>query len=184
MSISTGESVDKRIRTCEAEELGSKSFGMEILQTVSAVYQRSPEFLGSSSGEEGDLDMDHVNTTRDNIRSLVQDVKTLEEKLFATQVDDERRALEDDITGKILLAYWKGICSEIEQIVEKVIRRIVNDGSISRSEQEERSKNLQQDGMILEKATAAASDDDQSHLRRILADAEAGISKYELLRGS
>ncbi|KIM66492.1 hypothetical protein SCLCIDRAFT_326016 [Scleroderma citrinum Foug A] len=169
----------------EAEKLRSKSFGIEVLRTVSAVYRKSPDFIYSSTpGEERDPDMGRIYHVRCKIRLLVQDVKALERKLTTTHADedDERRALEEDITGKILLACWRGIRSEIEQVVEKVIRLIVNDKRVERQEREERSKCLQEIGRVLEAATV--EDYDHSHLRRILADAGAGISKYELLMAS
>ncbi|KIM66476.1 hypothetical protein SCLCIDRAFT_324910 [Scleroderma citrinum Foug A] len=176
----------QRIRMAyEAEELRSKSFGMEVLRTVSAVYQKSSEFIyRHARGEERVPDMARVYDVRCKIRSLVQNVKYLEGKLTATHADDKRRTLEEDITGRILLACWQGIRSEIEQIVEKVIRMIVNDKRVERQEREERSKYVQQDGRVLETAIVEAPDYDQSHLRRILADAEAGISKYDLLMAS
>ncbi|KIM66495.1 hypothetical protein SCLCIDRAFT_1211239 [Scleroderma citrinum Foug A] len=47
-----------------------------------------------------------------------------------------------------------------------------------------RHQYVQQDGRVLETAIVEAPNDDHSHLRRILAEAEAGISKYELLMTS
>lgn len=58
----------------------------------------------------------------------------LREKLLPARSDSERRALEEDITGKILLACWCGVRLEIEQVLEKVVNRFV-DKTLTEEEQ-------------------------------------------------
>jgi len=43
-------------------------------------------------------------TRNNSIKSMVENVKALQVKLNTTGGDDERRALEEDITGKVMIA--------------------------------------------------------------------------------
>ncbi|KAI6012663.1 hypothetical protein F5J12DRAFT_545085 [Pisolithus orientalis] len=103
--------------------------------------------------------------------SMVQEIKALREKLDATDDEDEMRALEEDITGKILWLCWCGICQEVEQLLPQVVDYLGNEGNMT---------GLGQIGRIIE-GTHTDPNDDQAHLRRIMADAGAGTSKHQLL---
>ncbi|KAI5984782.1 hypothetical protein EDC04DRAFT_1624520 [Pisolithus marmoratus] len=52
---------------------------------------------------------------------MVQEIKTLQAKLNETVDEDEQRALEEDVTGKILWLCWCGICAEVEELLPKVV---------------------------------------------------------------
>lgn len=108
---------------------------------------------------------------RANIHSMVQEIRVLQADLDATEDEDEQRALEEDITGKILWTLWYGIFSEVERVLPEVVNYIREEGVVP---------GLIQIGRIIE-GTHSASDDDQIHLRRVMADARAGISKHQLL---
>lgn len=105
-----------------------------------------------------------------NTRSMVQDIKALQAKLDATKDEGEQRALQEDITGQILWLFWCGICSEVDELLPKVvdyIRREVNiEGLLD----------------IYDYAFNPSTDpvDDQVHLERIMYDAGANSSKYQL----
>ncbi|KAI6145869.1 hypothetical protein BKA82DRAFT_4162036 [Pisolithus tinctorius] len=58
----------------------------------------------------------HLNTP-----SMVQEIEALWKKLNATEDEDEQRALEEDVTGKILWFCWRGICAEVEELLPKVV---------------------------------------------------------------
>ncbi|KAG6326950.1 hypothetical protein ID866_12139 [Astraeus odoratus] len=50
---------------------------------------------------------------------MVQEVSALHKKLNNTEDDDEKRALEEDITGKILWIMYYGIRAEVKQVLDK-----------------------------------------------------------------
>ncbi|KAI5987367.1 hypothetical protein EDD15DRAFT_2199579 [Pisolithus albus] len=85
-----------------------------------------------------------------NTPSLVQDIRSLQVKLDETRDEDEQRALEEDITGKV----WNHIAEETTFGCTDVI------------------------SMAVDRSTD--SGDDQVHLRRIMLDAGVNTSKYQL----
>ncbi|KAL4077379.1 hypothetical protein J3A83DRAFT_1570027 [Scleroderma citrinum] len=108
-------------------------------------------------------------------------VNVLQHTLDRVEDDDEQRALEEDITGKILLACWHGIRFEVEQVVTKVVDRIVNDKTASSWMRWTRAGRLEEFGKIFEDAIDEQPDDGQRALERVFGDAEAGASKHQIL---
>ncbi|KAI6102355.1 hypothetical protein EV401DRAFT_2024439, partial [Pisolithus croceorrhizus] len=53
--------------------------------------------------------------------STVQQIEALQVKLDTTEDEDEQRALEEDVTGKILWLCWCGICAEVDELLPKVV---------------------------------------------------------------
>ncbi|KAI6143072.1 hypothetical protein BKA82DRAFT_1008966 [Pisolithus tinctorius] len=105
-----------------------------------------------------------------NTPSMVQEIEALQAKLNATEDEDQQRALEEDITGKILWLCWCGICAEVDQLLPKVVDCIRREGSISGLEE-----------IYLAMPSLTDLGDDQAHLRWIMFDAGVGTSKYQLL---
>lgn len=103
-----------------------------------------------------------------SIPSTVQDIKALQVKLRAIKDEDEQRALEEDITGKILWLFWCGICAEVDQLLPEVVAYIRREGNV---------KGLLE---ICEVNPPTDPRDDRAHLQRIMLDAAANISKYQL----
>ncbi|KAI5983008.1 hypothetical protein EDC04DRAFT_1761162 [Pisolithus marmoratus] len=104
--------------------------------------------------------------------SMVQEIKALQAKLDKTEDEDEQRALEEDVTGKILWLCWCGICAEVEELLPKVVdylRREANMGGLFSM------------SLAIRHITSADPGDDQTHLQRIMRDARAGTSKHQLL---
>ncbi|KAI6019385.1 hypothetical protein PISMIDRAFT_616447 [Pisolithus microcarpus 441] len=62
--------------------------------------------------------------------SVIQEIKALQAQLDATKDEDEQRALEEDVTGKILWLFWCGICVEVDELLPKVVEHIRREGSI------------------------------------------------------
>ncbi|KIK23725.1 hypothetical protein PISMIDRAFT_678970 [Pisolithus microcarpus 441] len=83
--------------------------------------------------------------------------------------EDEQRALEEDATGKILWLFWCGICAEVEELLRKVADLIRREEMMKYALQHIRGLQSEVD-----------PSDDQVHLRRIMLDAEANTSKYQL----
>ncbi|KAI6002307.1 hypothetical protein F5J12DRAFT_228615 [Pisolithus orientalis] len=132
-------------------------------------------FLGESKdkqriGRVGCTDYDTVN-----VHSMVQEITSLQAKLEATHDEDEQRALEEDITGKILLLYWCGISSEVDQLLPKVVEYIRME-----RDSDARPSGLREIAEIIKGTPYISPDDDIAHLRRVMLDAGADISKYKL----
>ncbi|KAI6013244.1 hypothetical protein EDC04DRAFT_719427 [Pisolithus marmoratus] len=99
--------------------------------------------------------------------------------------EDEKRALEEDIAGKILLACWRGVRAEIERILASVANHIATDATVGRVGRKQRSKLLREVGDVFKHATNDDHGESRGcHLRRVVIDAEEKISKYELLLAS
>ncbi|KAI5992137.1 hypothetical protein EDD15DRAFT_1033661 [Pisolithus albus] len=108
-----------------------------------------------------------------NAPSVVQEVQALQVKLDTVEDEDEQRALEEDITGKILWLCWCGICAEADELLPKVVDYLGRD---------ECMEGLQEISLALLAVTLPCEPvDDQAHLRRIMLDAGARTSKHELL---
>ncbi|KAI6107119.1 hypothetical protein EDD16DRAFT_1624121 [Pisolithus croceorrhizus] len=145
----------------EAEELRSTSFGLQLLYVISTSYHRSSE--GGVNGKHGHIHAQKVGI----IRSLIQDVRTLEAKLDTVEDEDEKRALEEDIAGKILLACWRGVRSEIEKVLSRVANHVVTDATVGRDGRKQRLKLLRDVGDVFKHATNDGHGESRGcHLRR------------------
>ncbi|KAI6142965.1 heterokaryon incompatibility protein-domain-containing protein [Pisolithus tinctorius] len=105
-----------------------------------------------------------------NTPSMIQEIEALQAKLSATEDEDEQRALEEDVTGKILWLCWCGICTEVDELLPKVvdyIPRVIYPRGLYE--------------IYLAMASLTDPDDDHAHLQRIMFDAGAGTSKHQLL---
>ncbi|KAI6043678.1 hypothetical protein EDC04DRAFT_2649354 [Pisolithus marmoratus] len=116
---------------------------------------------------------------RDSIRDMVQEIKTLQTSLDAVENIDEQLALEEDITGRILWTCHSGLRSAVGHIPTQVLNSILKEDKMY--DLADRVKFLEETLKVLRDALAELPTDDQSHLRRIMADAEAGTSKHQLL---
>ncbi|KAI6038943.1 hypothetical protein EDC04DRAFT_1850707 [Pisolithus marmoratus] len=106
--------------------------------------------------------------------SIFRDIKALQAKLNETEDEDEQRALEEDVTGKILWFCWCGICAEVDELLPKVVDYMRREGNM---------KGFRKICFVVFDTMRAdpGLEDDQAHLQRIMLDAAAKTSKYELL---
>ncbi|KAI5993729.1 hypothetical protein F5J12DRAFT_428322 [Pisolithus orientalis] len=109
---------------------------------------------------------------------------TLQETLDAAGDEDEQRALEEDTTGVMLWVFWAGIHREVKYVPEKIVYHVVENDGVTDGEAGRQHGSLCDIAEIFRKALSKPVNDDQAHLRRIMADAEAGVLKYELLRSA
>ncbi|KAI5995251.1 hypothetical protein EDC04DRAFT_1214029 [Pisolithus marmoratus] len=107
-----------------------------------------------------------------NIPSMVQEIEDLQAKLDANGDDDEQRALQEDVTGKILWLCWCGICAEVDELLPKIEGYIRREVAVWHD--------LWKLCEVMESTTYRDPGDDQAHLRRIMFDAGAGTSKHDL----
>ncbi|KAI5988128.1 hypothetical protein EDC04DRAFT_1450296 [Pisolithus marmoratus] len=96
---------------------------------------------------------------------MVQEIATLQVKLDATKDEDEQRALEEDVTGKILWLCWCGICAEVDELLPKVVDCIGN---------------MMELCSLMKSTPYTDPGGDQARLRQIMLDAGAGTSKHRL----
>ncbi|KAI6003165.1 hypothetical protein F5J12DRAFT_162893 [Pisolithus orientalis] len=116
-----------------------------------------------------------------NLRAMLQEITVLQTKLDATDDEDEQQALEEDVTGKVLWLSWCGILSEVKQRLPEVVEYIQRDGDSMTPEGRDRFRQgLREIGDIIKKTPHVHLDDDLAHLRRIMLDAGAGVSKHAL----
>ncbi|KAI6107096.1 hypothetical protein EDD16DRAFT_122536 [Pisolithus croceorrhizus] len=83
-----------------------------------SLSSRLLEFVYVSSVEgwgEDEYQLGHTDFDMALVHSTIQEVEALKARLETTEDDDEQRALEEDLTGRILWFYWCGICSEVNK---------------------------------------------------------------------
>ncbi|KAI6106619.1 hypothetical protein EDD16DRAFT_165917 [Pisolithus croceorrhizus] len=118
-----------------------------------------------------------------NVRSTVQEIVALQIRLYETQGKDERRALEEDITGKILWFCWCGVSSEVDQLLPTVlkhIRRKLDSMPPPSIPDYDPRRGFRAIAEIIQKTPRADRGDDMTHLQRIILDAGADVSRHEL----
>lgn len=131
---------------------------------------------------QDEIIQDTAHARQVDIHSTLQEIKVLQTKLDTTDDEDEQRALEEDVTGKILWISWCGILSELEQLLAEVTNCIRREMDSMIPEGSDRFRQgLREIGDIIKKTTQHNDhNDDLGHLRRIMLDASTGISKQQL----
>ncbi|KIJ20920.1 hypothetical protein PAXINDRAFT_6699 [Paxillus involutus ATCC 200175] len=178
----------------EAEDLKLESFGVELLHAIGTVYMmkatsflKSKKFLGlagfwSRIKEKGSVAKDAwgVIGSALSVQSLMQDMEKLQAKGEVTE--EELRALEQDMTGKILLASWRGTRFEVVQVLREVVDQVLKDREVSEKVLFNRAKGLMILGHIFKSTIPDESDEVRRELERMVAEAATGKSKHEQLR--
>lgn len=177
LDIGTGQYIRERTIWDQALQLKSVPFGVELLRTIGSVYTnlRQDAFWYHRRGRH----VRNIDFSEYTIHSLVEEVKELRETLLLPRADSEQRALEEDMTGKILLVCWYGVRLEIKEVLEKVVDRFV-DKTLT-EERTVRKMALANIGRTFLDVLDDTYDETSSPLLRMMNDAAAGISKYALL---
>lgn len=174
----------------------SNTLGIRLLQEMTAVYIQTHEKLCplkdrlTRSCIEHDLSKPITECTDglpqltmvsgyNSIRKMLGDIEILRTKLDHTENIDEQLALEEDVTGRILWTCHFGLRSFVGHIPAKVLCDVLENDEVY--DLTDRVKFLEDISTVFNDALAELPTDNQVHLRRIMADAEAGTSKYELL---
>ncbi|KAF8141559.1 X-domain of DnaJ-containing-domain-containing protein [Boletus edulis] len=178
----------------EAEDLKLESFGVELLHAIGTVYSvkatsflKSKKFLGlggfwSRIKEKGSVAKDAwgVIGSALSVQSLMQEMERLQAK---GEVNEEvLQAMEEDMTGKILLASWRGTRFEVVQVLREVVDNVLKDREASDQVLFNRAKGLLIIGHIFKNTVPDQSDEDRRELERMVAEAAAGKSKHQQLR--
>ncbi|EPQ56573.1 DnaJ-domain-containing protein [Gloeophyllum trabeum ATCC 11539] len=183
---------EQRVRR-EAEDLKLESFGVELLQTIGNVYimkatsfMKSRKFLGipgfwSRLKEKGAVAKDAwgVIGSAVGVQSLIADMERLQAKGAS---EEELRALEMDVTGKILLASWRGTRFEVVQVLREVVDNVLKEPGASEQTLLNRAKGLLLIGAIFKSTQPDETDEERRELERMVAEAAQGKSKHHQLR--
>ncbi|KAI0333812.1 DnaJ-domain-containing protein [Cubamyces sp. BRFM 1775] len=116
----------------EADDLKLESFGVELLHTIGNIYMmkatsflKSRKFLGipgffSRLKEKGAMAKDAwgVIGSAIGVQQTIAEMEKLQAK--GEIAEEELRALEEDVTGKIMLASWRGTRFEVSQVLREV----------------------------------------------------------------
>jgi len=178
----------------EAEDLKLESFGIELLHTIGTVYAgkastffKSKKFFGiggfwSKVKEKGSVAKDAwgVIGSALSVQTIMQDMERLQSKGEAAE--EELKALEMDMTGKLLLASWRGTRFEVMQVLREVCDKVLRDPSVSGDVKARRATAMLVIGEIFRKVEADETDEERRELERMVAEAASGKSKHEQLR--
>ncbi|KAI6137298.1 hypothetical protein F5141DRAFT_78627 [Pisolithus sp. B1] len=157
-----------------------QTLGADLLEHIADTFRnRGSEHSAGFTGQASSIKYDR----RLDAPSIILEIEALQGKLNITEDEDEQRALEEDVTGKILWLCWCGICAEVDELLPKVV------GYLWR---EENMEGFAEMTMIMMSTKYAPSPglrgilsthpgDDQAHLRRTMFDAGVRTSKHQLL---
>ncbi|PVF99843.1 DnaJ-domain-containing protein [Serendipita vermifera] len=178
----------------EAEDLKLESFGVELLHTIGNVYimkatsfMKSRKFLGipgffARLKEKGQLAKDAwgvIGSALGVQTVLIEMQKTLER---GEVPEEELKALESDMTGRVLLASWRGTRMEVTQVLHRVCENVLKEHGVPDDVLVKRARALLLCGAIFKSTKADESDAERRELEALVAEAAAGKSKAKEFR--
>ncbi|KAL4244398.1 Peroxisomal Protein Import DnaJ [Abortiporus biennis] len=177
----------------EADDLKLESFGVELLHTIGNVYMmkatsflKSRKFLGipgffSRLKEKGAVAKDawSVIGSAIGVQNVMLEMEKLQMK--GEIPEEELRALEQDITGKIMLASWRGTRFEVTQVLREVVDAVLKEPGVSEQTLVLRAKGLLLMGAVFKSTVPDESDEERRELERMVAEAASGKSKHQQL---
>ncbi|KZV63756.1 DnaJ-domain-containing protein [Peniophora sp. CONT] len=167
----------------EADDLKLESFGVELLHTIGSVYiqkattfLKSQKFLGipgfwSKIKEKGSVAKEAwgVIGSALSVQAVMQDMERLASK---GEVDEEElKAMELDMTGKIMLASWRGTRFEVVQVLREVVDNVLKEHGVSQQVLQNRAKGLLLLGAVFKSTVPDESDEERRELERMVAEA-------------
>ncbi|KAI8996611.1 X-domain of DnaJ-containing-domain-containing protein [Trametes punicea] len=178
----------------EADDLKLESFGVELLHTIGNIYimkatsfLKSRKFLGipgffSRLKEKGAMAKDAwgVIGSAIGVQQTIAEMEKLQAK--GEVAEEELRALEEDVTGKIMLASWRGTRFEVSQVLREVVDRVLKEPGVPDQVLYNRAKGLLLIGAIFKQTQPDESDEERRELERMVAEAASGKSKHHQLR--
>ncbi|KIO34080.1 hypothetical protein M407DRAFT_240722 [Tulasnella calospora MUT 4182] len=181
--------------TQEAEDLKLESFGVELLHTIGNVYimkassfLKSRKFLGipgflARMKERGAAIKEAwgLITSAVGVQAVMEDLQRRQES-GEEFPEEELRALEEDLTGKILLASWRGTRYEVGNVLREVCERVLKEPEIPEAELVKRAKAILLTGAIFKSIQPDESAEERRELERLVARA-AGKGKEKDKKG-
>lgn len=167
----------------EADDLKFESFGVELLHAIGTVYVtkatsflKSKKFLGipgfwSKLKEKGAVAKDAwgVIGSALSVQQVMQDIERAQIKGDASE--EELKALEIDVTGKIMLASWRGTRFEVIQVLREVVDNVLKEPGVSDQNLYNRARGLLLLGAIFKSTIPDESDAERRELERMVAEA-------------
>ncbi|EST05466.1 DnaJ [Kalmanozyma brasiliensis GHG001] len=174
----------------EAEDLKLESFGVELLHAIGNIYvMKATTFIktkkhsmlgfGGFMGrmkERGAVVKETWGMLGSalNVKASMDELARRQEK--GEIPEDELRALEQDMSGKMLLATWRGTRFEISGILRQVCDKVLHEKGVGDKVLFNRAQAILFLGMIYKSVQPDESDDERRELERLVADA-AGKNK-------
>ncbi|KAG9224062.1 hypothetical protein CCMSSC00406_0010195 [Pleurotus cornucopiae] len=154
---------------------------VQLLHTIGHVYMmkatsflKSRKFLGipgffSRLKEKGTLAKDvwGVIGSALSVRDVMLEMEKLQAK--GEVAEEELRALEMDMTGKIMLASWRGARLEVIQVLREVVDKVLKEPGVSDVVLVNRARGLLFIGAIFKAAVPDESDAERRELERQVA---------------
>ena len=174
----------------EAEDLKLESFGVELLHAIGNIYvmkattwikTKKHSMLGfggfmSRMKERGAVVKETWGMLGSalNVKASMDELARRQEK--GEIPEDELRALEQDMSGKMLLATWRGTRFEISGILRQVCDKVLNEKGVDSHVLFNRAQAILFLGMIYKSVQPDEGDDERRELERLVAEA-AGKNK-------
>ncbi|KAF8266724.1 hypothetical protein EI94DRAFT_1732424 [Lactarius quietus] len=138
----------------EAEDLKLESFGLELLHAIGTVYTG----FWSKLKEKGAVAKDAwgVIGSALSVQQVMQDIERAQ--LKGDTSEEELKALEIDVTGKIMLASWRGTRFEVVQVLREVVDNVLKEHGVNDQE-------------LYISTVADESDEERRELERMVAEA-------------
>ncbi|KAF3133385.1 hypothetical protein TWF703_006924 [Orbilia oligospora] len=166
------KSFEEKIRY-EAENLKMESFGIEILHSIgqtytmkASTYLKSQKFLGiqgffSRMKDRGTVVKETWNTISSAIDAQVEmeNMSKLEEAGGEDWTDEKKMEYERKVTGKILMAAWRGSRFEIQGVLRDVCDRVLYDKTVPHDKRVQRAHALMMIGKIFSEAQRDPDDE-------------------------
>ncbi|PWN25836.1 DnaJ-domain-containing protein [Jaminaea rosea] len=181
---------EKKMRQ-EAEDLKLESFGVELLHVIGSVYlsksttwikSQRHHFLGlpgffSRLKEKGGMVKETWNLLGSavSVQMSMEDLAKRQEK--GEIPEDELRQLEQEMSGKMLLATWRGTRWEVTGVLRRVCDAVLNEKGVDQKTLLHRARALALLGTIYKQVKPDESDEERRELERLVAEA-AGKSKH------
>ncbi|KAI0339673.1 DnaJ-domain-containing protein [Trametopsis cervina] len=178
----------------EADDLKLESFGVELLHTIGNVYimkattfMKSKKFLGipgffSRLKEKGTMVKEMYGVIGSAV-SVQQIMGEMERAASKGEIDEaELRALEEDMTGRIMLASWRGTRFEVVNVLREVVDKVLKDTTASDKTLFLRARGLLLIGAVFKSTVPDETDEERRQLERMVAEAASGRSKHQELQ--
>jgi len=187
------KSFEERMRR-EADDLKLESFGVELLHTIGNIYimkattfLKSKKFLGipgffSRLKEKGSMVKEMYGVIGSAV-SVQQVMNEMERAASKGEIDEaELRALEEDMTGRIMLASWRGTRFEVVNVLREVVDKVLRDPTASDKVLLLRARGLLLIGAVFKSTVPDETDEERRQLERMVAEAASGKSKHQELQ--
>jgi len=169
----------------EAEDLKLESFGVELLHAIGNIYltksttwikSQKHNFLGlpgffSRLKEKGAVgkEMWSLLGSAVSVQMSMEDMAKRQEK--GDLDEEELRRMEQEMSGKMLLATWRGTRWEVTTVLRKVCDNVLNEKGVDNKTLLNRARALAFLGAIYKQVQPEAEDDERRELERLVAEA-------------